>query len=53
MNSYMNEQKANTVELVRGLANNKHKGKRGRSVEGADGKKYQIEDEIPGQGGGT
>jgi hypothetical protein len=30
---------------------NKHKGKRGRTVEAADGKKYQIEDEIPGQGG--
>ena len=44
-----NEQKE-TSRRVREMAA-KSKGTRGRSVEGADGRKYQIEDEIPGQGG--
>ena len=46
-----NEQEQTQKELTAFI--NKHKNKRGRAVEGADGKKYTIEDEIPGQGGKT
>jgi hypothetical protein len=49
---FLAEQHKITSRLVKQMAA-RNKGTRGRAVEGADGKKYTIEDEIPGQGGKT